>query len=193
MSLEQCKGKPQATEMSTAANKLCSCVLREEWMIGSFIEMVFSKCNVFVYSDVMFCMNAHYWSFAGFRTLDVWLTALKKEHLKSDSLNIIISRLKEITGLVTEEELRHMLMRLPFVSDENEATCVIGELLDNSVIVRNQDKFQVVSNYYDSFSRHDDATIILPPTFPYSFLFSALDCVLQQEHLYVNVIMGLDE
>ena len=48
ISLVQRQGKPQATEMSTAANKLCSYILREEWLIGGFIEMVFNKCNVFV-------------------------------------------------------------------------------------------------------------------------------------------------
>ena len=192
VSLVQRQGKPQATEMSTAANKLCSHILREEWLIGGFIEMVFSKCNVFVYSDVMFCMDVDDCSFTGFRTLDVWLTALKKERLKSDSLNIILDELKGNHTCLTEEELRHLLMQFPFVSDENEATYVIDELLDNSVVVRNQDKYEVIVNYHDSFARRDHAIVILPPTFPYSSLFSALDCVLRQEHVFVVMMLSYD-
>ena len=192
ISLVQRQGKPQATEMSTAANKLCSYILREEWLIGGFIEMVFNNCNVFVYSDVMFCMGVDYYSYTGFRTLDVWLTALKNERLKSDSLNVILNELKRNHDCLTEEELQHLLMQFPFVSDENEATYVIDELLDNSIVVRNQDKYTVVANYRDSFSRHDHAIVILPPTFPYSSLFSALDCVLRQEHVFVVIMLNYD-
>ena len=170
--------------MSTAANKLCSHIIKEEWLIGSFIEMVFSKCNVFVYSDVMFCMDCSSYSCAGFRTLDVWLTALKKEQLKSDSLNIIVKELKQFHGSMTEDELCHRLMQFSFVSDKNEAMYVIDELLDNSVIVRKQHIFEIVSDH-DSFSHRDHAIVILPPTFPYSSLFMALDCVLRQEHIFV--------
>lgn len=49
------KGLAPATELAQSAAKCCNCVIEEEWMLGSFVEMAMRFCNLFVYSDVMHC------------------------------------------------------------------------------------------------------------------------------------------
>lgn len=51
------KGLAPATELAQSAAKCCNCVIEEEWMLGSFVEMAMRFCNLFIYSDIMHCKN----------------------------------------------------------------------------------------------------------------------------------------
>ena len=56
------KGLPPATELAQSAAKCCNCVIEEEWMLGSFVEMAMRFCNLYVYSDIMHCRNRAFFS-----------------------------------------------------------------------------------------------------------------------------------
>ena len=56
VSLQQRQGQPQANEMIAAANRLWPVIIsEEEWIIGITTDMLFHRCNLFIYNDILFC------------------------------------------------------------------------------------------------------------------------------------------
>ena len=56
VSLQQRQGQPQASEMIAAVNRLWSIIAsEEEWIVSITVDMLFHRCNIFVYNDILFC------------------------------------------------------------------------------------------------------------------------------------------
>ena len=90
---------------------------------------------------------------------------------------------------IAQNSLIQELLQLPMISDETVAKNVIDELISHSILHKHGELYALHMRKRDRFCIPDIEKIELPPTFPFSTLFHVVDCLLQQDHLYVSSII----
>lgn len=87
---------------------------------------------------------------------------------------------------IAQNSLIRELLQLPMITDETIAKNVIDELITQSILHKHGELYGLHMRKRDRFCIPDVEKLELPPTFPFSTLFHVVDCLLQQDHLYVS-------
>ena len=90
---------------------------------------------------------------------------------------------------IARNSLIQELLQLPMITDETIADNVIDELISQSILHKEGELYGLHLRKRDRFSIPDVEKIELPPTFPFATIFHVVDCLLQQDHLYVGTII----
>ena len=101
---------------------------------------------------------------------------------------------------ISKQNLIHELLRLPSIDSELTAVHILEELCSRSLLYKLRNDIyriplqqkqkekgeEMMMMMMNDFAVRDCGKVELPLSFPFSTVFYVIDCLLQQDHLYVS-------